>query len=150
MGVPVAHAAETASLAAVVGWANLSVSVLLTCELCFRDVRNLLIIVTLLFYANVFVAVATPIPFKTTSMTLIPAFFSLSFLIFGVYQCSDFDKADNAVFVWLLLVGLGTAFCAAVAAHWRTRETLVEKVSKAEKKIATARRWFFLPSNNAA
>jgi hypothetical protein len=49
----------------------------------------------------------------------------------------------------LLVLGVG-AFVALVALHWKTREKLIVKVSKAEKQIKQAKRWFIFGTDSSA
>ena len=149
-GIDPNHAAETAPLAAIIGWCSLSMAAFVIRAVALLDVPSLLTYTTALVQITLFIMTSTKIPKKITLPLLLPSITSVVFLCLANFQRTDFSSVGNALFVFLLLVlGVG-AFVALVALHWKTREKLIVKVSKAEKQIKKAKRWFIFGTDGDA
>ncbi|GMI26895.1 hypothetical protein TeGR_g11713 [Tetraparma gracilis] len=145
--IPSEHASETAPLAAIIGWCALAQSIFLIRSIALTDAEALLTYTTTLFQVSLFILVATKIPKKFTLSILVPSLLAIITLCYGLFQHSDFSSISNAMYVILLLVAAAGAFVALVALHWKTREKLIVKVTKAEKQIKKAKKWFLFGAN---
>lgn len=149
-GIDPSHAAETAPLAAIIGWCSLSMAAFVIRAVALLDISSLLTYSTALVQVSLFVMTSTKIPRKITYCLLLPSVASVIFLCLASFQRTNFSSVENALFMFLLLVlGVG-AFVALVALHWKTREKLIVKVSKAEKQIKQAKRWFIFGTDSSA
>jgi hypothetical protein len=150
--IPSKHAAETAPLAAIIGWGGLCLSIIVARSIVLLDARALLFHTTMLFHTVLFVSIAagTKIPKKITLTFAVPCTAAMLALCFVNYQHKDWKTVSNSLYMFLILT-LGVGFAVTLLGlHWRTREQLIAKVSKADKKIKTAQKWFFFGAGDIA
>jgi len=141
--IPSKHAAETAPLAAIIGWSSLCLSVIVARAIALQDLKALLCYITLLLQTTVWVVTATAIPRRITLPFLFLCALAVLLLSLDTFQQTTWTTVNNAVYIWLFLVLLGGFVTTIIALHWRTREELIQKISKADKKIKIAERFFF-------
>ena len=147
-GIDPKHAAETAPLAAIIDWCSLPMAAFVLRGIVKRDTSALLTYSIALVQISLFVITSTKILRKITVSLLLPSLPSTISFCVSLFQHSDFDMISNSLYNFLMLVcGIG-AFVALVALHWKTREKLIVKVSKAEKQIKVAKKWFWFDSGD--
>ena len=141
-GIPQAEIPETAPLMALIGWNSLAFGAMMLRSLIQRDHSSLLFDCTCLFHVVLFTCCATEIPKSLTIPPMLLSFTAIVFLSLTCFQYDNWTEADNAIYLVLIFVGAIGVLTSVVSLHWKTREQLIRKVSKAEKKIAKAQKWF--------
>ncbi|GMH94343.1 hypothetical protein TL16_g12880 [Triparma laevis f. inornata] len=135
-----------ATLAGIVGFTCLGTSVLLVVYVVEGEIEHVISLEVIIYYLCLFCLFGVNVEFKKLIGLIAPSVISSLLLYCEMYGVEDFKEPMNGMYVWMYLYMLGGVGMIAVSTHWRTRENLIKKVSKAEKQIKTAKRFFFFGS----
>ena len=144
LGIRKAHCAETATLAAALGLNALSMAGLVVFAIAREDKGMIVALALVVWTASVWGLVASEIPPLLIFIMSVLAIIVSACMLYTIFPyTNNYMSLQHPLLVWLMVNGLPAVVTALTGLHWRTREDLILKISKAEKKIQKAKRWFF-------
>jgi len=149
-GIPAAEVPETAPIVAILGFCCFVFAAMLLRSMIQTDPSSLLFDSICLFHVALFTAFATNIPKQIVVPPLLTSLASTTLLSFHLFQHNDWMSPSNALYMLLIFIGAVGLLIVMISLHWKTREKLIKRVSKAEKKIEKARRWFFFSKGDTS
>ena len=134
LGIEHSHAAETSGLAAIIGLQVLWLGGLEMIAIARQDMESILALSTLTWLSCVWSWAASDVPVLLPAAVAFPTLAANCCCCYGMYgDVTDWGTWRHPLWIFLIVNSSSAFVMAVIALHWRTREDLIVKVTKAEK-----------------